>query len=468
VDPRRRTIALLALTLGVFLVTLNVTVVVVALPDIAADLQAAPDTTAWIIDAYNLVGASLLLTAGFLADRFGRRRMLLTGYALFSGGALLCALAPSISFLLAFRVVQAIGGTALTPTSLAIVANIYPDPRERAKAIGIWGVSSGLGLGLGPIIGGAAVDALGWRSVFAVNAVIGLAALVAVLRVVPASRSAVARRIDVPGQLLAVAFLASLTYALIEAGRYGWTSPRILAILAADVVLAIAFLRTERRTADPLLELGFFRDRQFSGTVAITVAAFFAFGGFVYENTLFLEQGRGYSALAAGLLSLPSALPTLVGGPVSGRLVATRGPRGVLGAATATMALGLVLLAALPGDAPIEALLACYALVGIGYAVLNAPISTVAVASMPREQAGVAAAVVSSGRNVGIVLGVAALGALAASRLPDAASAVEMADAIAPAYVLAAAVLAAATVVARLTLRAVPPVAVSSAPHRSP
>src|SRR5689334_16627201 len=181
VDPRRRTIALLALTLGVFLVTLNVTVVVVALPDIANDLQAAPDATAWIIDAYNLVGASLLLTAGFLADRFGRRRMLLTGYALFSGGALLCALAPTISWLLAFRVVQAVGGTALTPTSLAIVANIYPDPRERAKAIGIWGVSSGLGLGLGPIIGGAAVDALGWRAVFAVNAVIGLAALIAVL-----------------------------------------------------------------------------------------------------------------------------------------------------------------------------------------------------------------------------------------------------------------------------------------------
>ena len=461
-DPRRRTIALLALTLGVFLVTLNVTVVVVALPDIAADLNAGPDTTAWIIDAYNLVGASLLLTAGFLADRFGRRRILVTGYALFTGGALLCALAPNVAWLLAFRVVQALGGTALTPTSLAIVANIYPDPRERAKAIGIWGVSSGLGLGLGPIIGGAAVDAFGWRAVFAVNAVIGLAALIAVVRVVPRSRSDVARRIDIPGQLLAVAFLGSLTYALIEAGRYGWTSGRILTILAADVVLAIAFVRTERRTAEPLLELGFFRDRQFSGTVAITVAAFFAFGGFVYENTLFLEQGRGYSALAAGLLSLPSALPTLVGGPVSGRLVATRGPRGVLGAATATMALGLALLAALPGDAPIEALLGCYALVGIGYAVLNAPISTVAVASMPKEQAGVAAAVISSGRNVGIVLGIAALGALVAARLPAAASAVEMADAIAPAYILAAGVLAAAAVVARTALRAVPPVVVSS------
>ena len=198
-------IALLALTLGVFLVTLNVTIVIVALPEIARDLDAGHDATAWIIDAYNLVGASLLLSAGFFADRFGRRRMLVTGYVLFAGGALLCAVAPNVGWLLAFRTLQALGGTALTPTSLAIVANLYPDARERARAIGIWGISSGIGLGLGPIIGGATVDALGWRAVFAVNAAIGLAALVAVLRFVPASRSEVPRRLDVWGQVLAIA-----------------------------------------------------------------------------------------------------------------------------------------------------------------------------------------------------------------------------------------------------------------------
>ena len=185
VDPRRRTIALLALTLGVFLVTLNVTIIVVALPEIARDLDTGADTTAWIIDSYNLVGASLLLSAGYFADRFGRRRILVIGYVLFAGGALLCAVAPNIGWLLAFRLLQAVGGTALTPTSLAIVANLYPDPRERAKAIGIWGITSGIGLGLGPIIGGAVVDGFGWRMVFAVNAAIGLAALVAVLKVVP-------------------------------------------------------------------------------------------------------------------------------------------------------------------------------------------------------------------------------------------------------------------------------------------
>src|SRR3954468_7019945 len=158
----RRSLALFALTLGVFLVTLNVTVVVVALPSLAADLQIGTDEAAWVIDAYNLVGASLLLSAGFLADRFGRKRVLCLGYALFSLGAVACSLAPSGGALIAFRVVMALGGTALTPTSLSIVANLYPEPRERARAIGLWGISSGLGTGLGPIVGGALTEALGW------------------------------------------------------------------------------------------------------------------------------------------------------------------------------------------------------------------------------------------------------------------------------------------------------------------
>ena len=162
----RRSLALFALTLGVFLVTLNVTVVVVALPSITADLQIGTDEAAWVIDAYNLVGASLLLSAGFLADRFGRKRLLCLGYTLFSLGAVACSLAASGGSLIAFRVLMAVGGTALTPTSLSIVANLYPQPRERARAIGLWGISSGLGTGLGPIVGGALTEAFGWRSVF--------------------------------------------------------------------------------------------------------------------------------------------------------------------------------------------------------------------------------------------------------------------------------------------------------------
>jgi EmrB/QacA subfamily drug resistance transporter len=459
--PRPPAVTLLALTMGVFLVTLNVTVVTVALPDVQRSLHTRADNLEWVIDAYNLVGASLLLSAGFFADRFGRRRALLTGYAVFSVGALLCALAPGIGWLIGFRVLQAVGGTALTPTSLAIVANLYQDRLERARAIGIWGISSGVGLGAGPIVGGALTDWLGWRGVFVANAVIGVGALAVAARVVPRSRSDVARGLDVRGQALAVALLASLTYALIEAPRYGWGSPRIALVLAADAAGAIAFARIELRTREPLIDLRVFRDRQFSGAIFITVAVFFAYSGFVYFTALYLQQVRGLSTLEAGLVMLPGALPVLALGPISGRLVATRGARGVLLAGTLTLAAGTALLA-LPQDAaPIWEILVPALLVGIGYGFINAPVSTVAVAALPREQAGVAAATASSARNVGLVLGIAVLGSVVNQRLPGLQAHEPFrsayTDAVHAAYLVAAGVALAAAGVAIRTLHTEPP-----------
>jgi EmrB/QacA subfamily drug resistance transporter len=466
----RRSLALFALTLGVFLVTLNVTVVVVALPSLSDDLHIRTDEAAWVIDSYNLVGASLLLSAGFLADRFGRRRLLCTGYALFAIGAVACSLAPSGGWLITFRVVMAIGGTALTPTSLSIVANLYPQPRERARAIGLWGVSSGLGTGLGPIVGGSLTEAFGWRSVFAVNAIAGVIALAIVLRVVPASRSRISRRIDVAGQLLVTGFLALLTYALIEAPRFGFGSARIVTVGALSVAMFVAFIVVELRVDEPLIDLGFFRDRQFSGAVFLAAATFFTYGGFIYFNALFLQDIRGYSALAAGFLSLPAAVPALIGGPLSGYLVGTRGPRGVLVAGMLVLAAGAGSLALLPEDTAVGWLLAAYTVVGFGYAVLSAPVSTVAVSSMPRDQAGVAAGIASAARNVGIVFGIAVLGAIVHSRVPvlltpatgasDAAlSAFRHAyvDALHIAYVVAAGVVLVAAAVAALTMRPTPP-----------
>lgn len=460
-SARPPAITLLALTMGVFLVTLNVTVVTVTLPDIQRSLHARPDELEWVVDAYNLVGASLLLSAGFFADRFGRKRALCTGYSVFAAGALLCALAPSAGWLIGFRVLQAVGGTALTPTSLAIVANLYRDPLERARAIGIWGVASGVGLGAGPIVGGAVTDWMGWRAVFVVNAVAGLVALVIAIRVVPRSRSEVARGLDVRGQVLAVVLLASLTYALIEAPRYGWGSPRITLLLAADVVLAVVFAVVELRAAEPLIDLRVFRDRQFSGAIFITVAVFFAYSGFVYFTALYLQQVRGLSALVAGVVMLPGALPVLALGPISGRLVATRGARGVLFAGTVALALGTMLLALPEHSAPLWQILVPALLVGIGYGLINAPVSTVAVATLPREQAGVAAATASSARNVGLVLGIAVLGSVVQGRLPGlrAHEPFEAAytDAIHAAYLVAAGVALAAAAVALATLRTEPP-----------
>jgi EmrB/QacA subfamily drug resistance transporter len=459
--PKPSMVTLLTLTMGVFLVTMNVTVVTVTLPDIQRSLHARPDQLEWVIDAYNLVGASLLLSAGFLADRFGRKRALCTGYAVFSAGALLCSLAPGAGWLIAFRVVQAVGGTALTPTSLSIVANIYPDPRERARAIGIWGVSSGLGLGAGPILGGAVTDWVGWRGVFAANALAGLAALAIAIRVVPRSRSSVVRGLDLRGQIMAALVLASITYALIEAPRYGWASPRIIGLLAAGTALAVVFAVVELRTRDPLIELRVFRDRQFSGAIFITVAAFFAYSGFIYFTALYLQQVRGYGPLAAGLVLLPGALPTLIAGPVSGHLVGTRGARSVLAGGTLALAAGSILLAFPGASAPLWQIVLPALFVGTGYGLINAPVSTVAVASLPRDQAGVAAATASSARNVGLVLGIAVLGSIVNGRLPglqgNGSYALAFTEAIHPAYVVAGLVALAATGVALATLRAEPP-----------
>jgi EmrB/QacA subfamily drug resistance transporter len=466
----RRSLALFALTLGVFLVTLNVTVVVVALPSLQADLQIRPDESAWVIDAYNLVGASLLLSAGFFADRFGRRRLLCIGYALFAIGALACMLAWSGGSLIAFRVLMAVGGTALTPTSLSIVANLYPEPRERARAIGLWGISSGIGTGLGPIVGGTLTDWLGWRSVFGANALVGLVALAIVLRVVPRSRSAIPRRIDAAGQVLVTGFLALLTYALIEAPRFGFGSPRIVVVAALALASFGAFIVVERRVGEPLIDLGFFRDRQFAGAIFLAAGTFFTYGGFIYFNALFLQDVRGYSALAAGFLSLPAAVPALLGGPISGYLVGTRGPRGVLVGGMLVLAAGVGSLALLAENAPIGWLLASYLVIGFGYAVLSAPVSTVAVASMPRDQAGVAAGLASAGRNVGIVLGIAVLGAIVNGRVPDVLTPASGAsgaaltafrnayvDALHIAYAVAAAVVVVGAAVAALTMRPTPP-----------
>jgi len=293
------------------------------------------------------------------------------------------------------------------------------------------------------------------------NAIAGVVALAIAIRVVPRSRSDVRRGLDVRGQLLAIALLASLTYALIEAPRYGWSSPRIVLILMADVVLTAVFAAVELRVREPLVDLHVFRDRQFSGAIFITVAAFFAYSGFVYFTALYLQQVRGLSPFEAGIVMLPGALPVLAGGPISGRLVATRGARGVLFAGTFVLAVGTLLLALPEADAPLWQILVPALLVGIGYGFINAPVSTVAVATLPRQQAGVAAAMASSARNVGLVMGIAVLGSIVNGRMPGLQAhesyALAYTDAIHPAYVVAAGVALAASAVALSTLRAEPP-----------
>ena len=278
------------------------------------------------------------------------------------------------------------------------------------------------------------------------------------------------RKIDVRGQVLVAAFLATLTYSLIEAPRYGFGSTRIEVLFVIAALLFAAFIVTELRVREPLLDLGFFRDRQFSGAVLITGATFFTYSGFIFFNALYLQDVRGYSALAAGLLTLPAAVPAVVGGPLGGYLVGTRGPRGVLIGGTLALAAGVGGLALLPVHAALGWLLVSYVVIGAGYAVLNAPVSTVAVSSMPRDQAGVAAAVASSARNVGIVFGIAVLGTIVNGHVPvvvlPGSGATDAAleafrhayvHALHIAYAVAAAVVVGAAMVAALTMRPTPP-----------
>jgi EmrB/QacA subfamily drug resistance transporter len=410
---RRRLLILGICSMSLLIVGLDATIVNVALPSIHASLHATVSELQWTIDAYTLVLACLLIAAGSAADRVGRRRTFQTGLVVFSLGSLLCALAPSIELLLAARVLQAVGGSMLNPVALSIIRNVFEDPRERAQAIGIWGGVFGLSMVLGPILGGALVDSVGWRAVFLVNLPVGMLAIALTAAFVAESRAARARRFDPLGQLLVIAALASLTYAIIEGPGTGWGSAEILGLFAFSAISFMALIGYELRREEPLLEIRFFRSVPFSGATAIAICVFAAIGGFLFLNTLYLQDVRGLSPLRAGLYLLPMAVMMLVFAPLSGRLVGRRGARpSLLGGAVAMIVAALMLTRITPGT-PTAFLLVAYFLFGLGSGLVNPPITNTAVSGMPPAQAGVASAVASTSRQVGITLGVAVLGAVA-------------------------------------------------------
>jgi EmrB/QacA subfamily drug resistance transporter len=369
----------------------------------------------WTVDAYTLVLASFLVLAGSTADRVGRRRVFQIGLAAFGLGSLLCGLAPGIGWLIAARAVQAVGGTMLNPVAMAIVANTFTDPAERARAIGVFGSMSGLALVLGPILGGVLVDGVGWRAVFWVNVPIVVAAIVCAALFVPESRAARARRFDPVGQVLVIAVLGSVVYAIIESSRLGWTSPVILGLLAVAGLGVVGILGYEPRRADPLLELRLFRSVPFSGAILMALWGLCAFGAFLFVTTLYLQDVRGLPALAAGLCLLPVGALVLVLSPLTGRLVGSRGPRLPLLVSGAALMLGGGASLWLGAATPLTFVLGTYVLFGIFLGTVNPPITNTAVAGMPRSMAGVAASLASTGRQTGTTLGVAIAGTIVGS-----------------------------------------------------
>ncbi|MGW4301528.1 MFS transporter [Streptomyces sp. NPDC004646] len=414
---RRRLLVLAICCMSLLIVSLDNTALNVALPSMQRDLHATTSGLQWTIDAYTLVLASLLMLAGSTADRIGRKRVFMTGLTIFTVGSQLCSLAPNLELLVVFRMIQAVGGSMLNPVAMSIITNTFTDPRERARAIGAWGAVVGISMAAGPLVGGLLVESVGWRSIFWVNLPVGAAALLLTLRFVPESRAPKPRRPDPVGQLLVIALFGSLTYAIIEAPDAG--AATVLPFGALALAALLALLIYEPRRAEPLIELRFFRSAPFSGATVIAVSGFAALGGFLFLSTLYLQNVRGLDALHAGLWMLPMAAPTLLCAPLSGRLVGSRGPRVPLLLAGAAMTLSGILFAAFEAETSNLTLLAGYVLFGIGFGFVNAPITNTAVSGMPRAQAGVAAAVASTSRQLGQTLGVAVIGAVLASGIGD-------------------------------------------------
>lgn len=408
VAAHRRAVVLAITCVSVLLVGIDMTAVNVALPAIGRDLRTGTSGLSWTIDAYTLVLAAALMAASSAADRFGRKRVFRIGLLAFAVASVLCALAPSLGWLVAFRMLQALGGSMLNPVAMAILSDAYPDRARRARAIGVWGGVTGLSLALGPIVGGALVQSsLGWRWIFVINVPIAVVACLVAGRVVTESRADRPRRVDPVGQLLVATALAAVTYAIIEGPHHGWTSPAIVATVVLGVLALVGFVVYEPRRREPLLDLRFFRSIPFSGANLVAVIAFAALGTFLYLSSIYLQSVRHLSPLDTGLLLLPLAAVSVVWGPLNGRLLARRGARPCLVIGGVAVAVVGVLLSAVSTSTSLVVLLLAAAAMGLGNSSISSPITATAVAGMPPAQASVAAGVSATTRQIGQTIGVA-------------------------------------------------------------
>lgn len=398
--------------MSLLLVSMDITIVNVALPSIRHDLSAATSGLQWVIDAYTLVLASLLMLSGSIADRFGRRRVFQVGLTVFTAASALCSLAPDLHALIAFRMLQAVGASMLNPVAMSIITNVFTEPKARARAIGLWGAVVGISMGLGPLIGGGLTQTIGWRAIFWINVPIGIAAIVLAQLFVPESKAAQTRRADPVGQLLMLGILGATTYAIIEGPRHGWGSPLIVALFAATAAALIGFIVYEPRIKEPLIELRFFRSVPFASATVIAVLAFASFSGFLFLNALYLQEVRGLPAFTTGLYTLPLALAAVVASPLSGWLIGRAGTRIPLVLAGAGITISALTLGGIDAHTPLSRVVAAYVIFGLGFGLVNAPITNTAVSGMPRARAGLAAAVASTSRQVGASLGVALAGTI--------------------------------------------------------
>ena len=413
-NPRRWQI-LAVLCVSLFVIVMDNTIVNVALPTLARELDAGTSSLQWIVDAYTLVFAGLLLAAGGLGDRFGRKGALLAGLALFGAFSAAGALASSTGQLISARAFMGVGAALIFPTTLAIVVNVFTEPRERAAAIGIWTAIAGVGVALGPISGGWLLEHFSWGSVFLVNVPVTLAGIVGTLALVPRSRDPRAPRLDLPGLGLSIAGVTLLVWSLIEAPSHGWISATTIGGIAGAVALLSVFAWWELRTPSPLLDVHLFRNMRFTAASLAITLGFFALFGFIFLVTQYLQLVKGYSALQAGVRTLPFALAMVVAAVTSPKAVQRVGTKLVVAAGLTLMAGGFAIASTNDASTPYSVIATAMILMGFGLGSATAPATESVMASLPREKAGVGSAVNDTTREIGGTLGVAVLGSLMAS-----------------------------------------------------
>lgn len=409
----RRSRALATVSAILFLTFLDTTIVSVALADVQSTLHAGVAQLQWVVNAYALVFASLMLAGGTLGDRLGRKRMMLAGVAVFTAGSALGALAPNVDALIAARGIMGIGAAACEPGTLSVIRHLYVRRDIRARALGVWAAISGLALALGPVVGGILVGIGGWRNVFWFNLAAGAAIFVAALMTVPESADPESGRPDILGFILGPVALATVIFAVILGETHGYAAPEIIALFAIGAAAAAAFVIAETRVRAPMLDMRYLRKPAFSGALVVAFAAYFGVFSIFFFTALYLQEVVGYSAYRIATLFLPMAAAMILASVFAGRWVARAGPRMPMAAGCLAAGLGVLLSEfALRGHVHFAELAASLVLAGLGFGLAVVPVTSVALAVVPAKHSGMAASATTTSRELGSVVGVAVLGSL--------------------------------------------------------
>jgi EmrB/QacA subfamily drug resistance transporter len=414
-EENRKWWTLAAVAFGLFMIMLDNTVVNVALPSIGRDLHVSISSLEWVVTAYALTFAALLITGGKLGDLMGRRRIFIVGIAIFTLSSLACGLAPSAGFLIGARAVQGIGAALMNPASLSIITATFP-PRERGQAIGVWAGVSAMALAIGPLVGGLIVENINWNWIFFINVPVGVLGIVVSRLVIQESRdTSHEQSIDLPGLATSSAGLFALTYALIEGNKHGWMSPEILGLFAAAAVLLVAFVVLEHRQRLPMLDLSLFRIGSFAGSNLVAMLVSLGMFGVFFFVSLYIQNILGWSPTQAGAAFLPMTILIILVAPAAGKLSDRVGSRWLMGGGMTLVSASLLFYQRVGLHSTFWTLLPAMLLGGVGMALTMSPMTAAAMSSVPVDKAGVGSGVLNSFRQLGGSLGIALMGAILAS-----------------------------------------------------